>query len=172
VTVAAVVAMTASAHADRRNGLAGNHLIQDKDDIFIYPQRLLDYRNLINFDYGSTDTAGSGVLLIGEPDFGFGLVMNRTDVTSVLGRGGLELAMASHSRNYELNQLPAPGEPFAKIPVPTGGSKTVPGFVTPNTFVDALMAFRTGGGDTIGFRLGVGNGQNFNKPGGGGRRNQ
>lgn len=161
VTVAAVVAMTASAHADRRNGLAGNHLIQDKDDIFVYPQRLLDYRNLINFDYGSSATAGSGVLLIGEPDFGFGLVMNRTDVNSVLGRGGVELAMASHGRDYELGQLGAPGQPFGGLPAPGA-------FVTPNTFIDALMAFRTGSGSTVGFRLGVGNGQNFNKPGGGG----
>jgi len=52
------------ASADRRSSLAGNILIADQDDIYIYPQLTLDHRNLVSFDYfpgaALTSVLGSG----------------------------------------------------------------------------------------------------------------
>ncbi len=60
------------AHADRRSSLAGNLLISDQDDMYIYPQLTVDYRNLVSFDYfpgnslsnvlssGASPTTGQG----------------------------------------------------------------------------------------------------------------
>lgn len=45
------VADIEEAHADRRSSLAGNLLITDQDDVYMYPQLTLDYRNLVSFDY-------------------------------------------------------------------------------------------------------------------------
>lgn len=53
-SVAGVVALTAfseDAFADRRSSLAGNMLITDQDDIYIYPQLTLEHRNLVSFDF-------------------------------------------------------------------------------------------------------------------------
>jgi hypothetical protein len=53
-SAAGVVALTAfsdDAFADRRSSLAGNMLITDQDDIYIYPQLTLEHRNLVSLDY-------------------------------------------------------------------------------------------------------------------------
>ena len=52
------------AHADRRSSLAGNLLITDQDDIYIYPQLTLEHRNLVSFDFfpgnSLTNVLGAG----------------------------------------------------------------------------------------------------------------
>jgi hypothetical protein len=45
------VADIEEARADRRSSLAGNLLILDQDDIYMYPQLTLQHRNLVSFDY-------------------------------------------------------------------------------------------------------------------------
>ena len=63
-------AFQGEAFADRRSSLAGNMLIVDQDDVYIYPQLTLEHRNLVSFDYfpgvnlgqvlgRNADTAGS-----------------------------------------------------------------------------------------------------------------
>jgi len=51
VTSLTALAIASTAHADRRSSLAGNLLITDQDDIYIYPQLSLKYRNMVSFDY-------------------------------------------------------------------------------------------------------------------------
>src|SRR5262245_59992127 len=55
-----LLAVTSSAHAARRTALAGNLLIEDKDDLFLFPQLLTQYRNLIALDYGPSADTGNG----------------------------------------------------------------------------------------------------------------
>lgn len=63
ISLAAGLAATAvnidDAHADRRSSLAGNMLILDQDDIYIYPQLTLEHRNLVSFDYAPGVDLGS-----------------------------------------------------------------------------------------------------------------
>jgi hypothetical protein len=73
-------ATTTTALADRRTGLGGNRLFEDRDDIFAYPQRILDYRNLIMFDYGATQNSGNGVMLLGSEAMAFGVAVHRGDI--------------------------------------------------------------------------------------------
>lgn len=49
--VTTLAAFSPDAFADRRSSLAGNVLIHDADDIYLYPQLSLEYRNLVSFDY-------------------------------------------------------------------------------------------------------------------------
>lgn len=51
VTTLVALAVASTAHADRRSSLAGNMLISDQDDIYVYPQLTLKYRNMVSFDY-------------------------------------------------------------------------------------------------------------------------
>ena len=45
------MAVASNAHADRRSSLAGNLLIADQDDVYMYPQLTLEHRNLVSFDF-------------------------------------------------------------------------------------------------------------------------
>ncbi len=156
---ALAVSMSAPAFAARRTGLANNILIQDKDDVFFFPQALLKYRNLINFDYGATANEGSGMLLLGQPDFGFGILLNRADVTSAALNANALSSLLTTNRNYELGQLGTPPNPYDGT------------FVAPSTIIDAVIAFSLGGDSAMGFRVGIGNGQDYSKPAGGGGEN-
>ena len=68
-SVAGVTALTAfspDAHADRRSSFAGNMLIHDQDDMYLWPQLTLEHRNLVSFDY-FPGAALSSVLGSGAP---------------------------------------------------------------------------------------------------------
>lgn len=154
VAVAAVAALFAApASAARRTGLSNNILIKDKDDVFIYPQLMLDYRNLINFDYGTSETSGSGMLLLGSRTFGFGVLVNRADINpGPLADAGTSF-LWNYNRNYELGNLGAPASPLVDS---EGGIGAGP-YPTPLTFVDLVMAFDLGR-NLLGFRVGLGTG--------------
>ncbi len=154
VTVAAAAVLLASpALADRRTSLSNNLLMKDKDDVVIYPQLMLDYRNLINFDYGASKGEGSGMLLIGSRDFGFGILVNRADINpGPLSDAGTSF-MWNYMDTYELANLGAPGNILA-----TGDGGVADGdYASPLTFVDLIMAFNLGR-NLLGFRLGIGTG--------------
>lgn len=70
------------AHADRRSSLAGNLLITDQDDIYIYPQLTLEHRNLASFDYFPGQSL-SGILGANSP-----LTSGEGDGSSSGGDGG------------------------------------------------------------------------------------
>lgn len=70
--VTTLAAFSPDAFADRRSSLAGNILIHDQDDVYMYPQLTLEHRNLVSFDYfpgaslnsvlstGATNVSGQG----------------------------------------------------------------------------------------------------------------
>lgn len=150
---AAAVLLSSPALAARRTSLSNNQLIKDKDDVVIYPQLMLDYRNLINFDYGTSKGEGSGMLLIGSRDFGFGILVNRADINpGPLGDAGSSF-MWNYMDTYELANLGAPGNPLATA----DGGVADGDYSSPLTFVDLIMAFNLGR-NLLGFRLGIGTG--------------
>lgn len=155
IVAAAAVLLASPALAARRTSLSNNLLMKDKDDVVIYPQLMLDYRNLINFDYGTSKGAGSGMLLIGSRDFGFGILVNRADINpGPLGDAGSSF-MWNYMDTYELANLGAPST-VLDGPDTVGGEDVAP-YDTPLTFVDLMMAFNLGR-NLLGFRLGIGTG--------------
>ncbi|MCB9543648.1 MAG: hypothetical protein R3F65_21420 [bacterium] len=149
---ATAVLLATPAFAARRTALSNNVLIKDKDDVFIYPQLMLDYRNLINFDYGTGETAGSGMLLLGSRTFGFGVLVNRADINpGPLAEAGTSF-LWNYSRNYELDNLGSPSDVLGEgATIPAGG------YPDPLTFIDLVMGFDLGR-NLLGFRLGIGTG--------------
>ncbi len=142
VTALGVVAAVAStAQADRRTGMAGNLLIEDKDDVYFFPQLTSTYRNLISVDYGPTDDTGNALLTLGDQDFAFGVALHRTDAQTPWFVG----------RNTELGGLMPNAPPSVFQPPNIAGG--VAGSITqgPATVVDLLLA--TG---SLGFRLAFG----------------
>ena len=75
-----LLAAADTAHAARRTGLAGNLLIEDKDDLFLFPQLMTTYRNMIALDYGPSAGSGNAVLTLGDSDMAFGVALHRGDV--------------------------------------------------------------------------------------------
>lgn len=152
VTVAAAAVLLSSpALAARRTSLSNNLLMKDKDDVVIYPQLMLDYRNLINFDYGTSKGEGSGMLLIGSRDFGFGILVNRADINpGPLTYAGTSF-MANYSDSYELLNL----GPAQNVLANGDGGVVDADYETPLTFIDLVMAFNLGR-NLLGFRLGIG----------------
>lgn len=82
------------AQADRRHGLAESELIEDKDDVFVYPARAADYTNLVSFEYGPDAEEGTALGLFGGETYGIGVAFRRGDLfemsglQSSLGRAG------------------------------------------------------------------------------------
>ncbi|HMI93521.1 MAG TPA: hypothetical protein VK509_19245, partial [Polyangiales bacterium] len=115
----------------RRPGLAGSLLIEDADDVFVFPQQLMAYPNLISLAYGGTAGTGNGLLTLGGEELAFGVALHRGDV------------LAPHAFD-ELAALDGPASVFA-----------APLSLDPATIVDLLLALDRGDSE-LGFRLGVG----------------
>jgi len=128
--------------ADRRNSLANNILITDQDDVFHFPQLALDYRNLINFDWGTSAAEGSGMLLLGNSQMAYGVLINRADAN------GNAAAGVGFARDYELWNIGRRGTPFAELNGPNLAA-------APQNFADAILAIKSGP-NKFGFRLGIG----------------
>lgn len=67
------------AEAARRSGLAGNLLIKDADDVFIFPQYNVTYANRLIVDMGTVSTSGSGTLIFGKESWGLNFSTHRSD---------------------------------------------------------------------------------------------
>src|SRR5262245_23287785 len=79
-----LLGLAESAHARaRRPGLAGNLLIEDADDVFLFPQRLLAYPNLVALAYGGSAGSGNGLLTLGGDGWTFGVGLHRGDVLAL-----------------------------------------------------------------------------------------
>lgn len=139
------------AQADRRTGLGGNILIEDRDDIFLFPQLVLKYKNMIGFDYGSSSGEGNGVLTFGKGRSAFGLVVNRPDASMPIGAGRYTL-------DYELGQKSGMAAPLA--------SAHYGNYTAPATIIDFLYGTKLGN-KNLGFRVGLGHGGSSNAPDGG-----
>src|SRR5689334_5874944 len=128
---AALLPATHAAAGARRPGLAGNLLIEDPDDLFVFPQAVVAYPNLLALSYGATAAAGNGVLTLGDDSLAFGVALHRGDV------------LAPHT----VDELGALAGPSGAFPDPL--------LLQPATMFDVLL----GVGDhasQLGVRLSVG----------------
>lgn len=80
VFLAVTVVGIQDADAARRDSLAGNRLIEDRDDVFAYPQLVVEHTNLAAFEYGFNEQSGNGLLIMGNDRFGFGVAIHRGDL--------------------------------------------------------------------------------------------
>lgn len=89
------LALASPSFAARRSSLAGNLLIQDKDDIFIFPQHLAHYNRSVSFDFGTNNGLGSGGMIFGNDQITFGAFSHRGDFWGAIpdaytGRGDID----------------------------------------------------------------------------------
>ena len=75
--LAAIALLATPAQADRRTSLAGNDLIEDRDDVFLFPQTLHRYQNALTFDMGAAAEAGGGLFSLGNDSMTFGAAIHR-----------------------------------------------------------------------------------------------
>lgn len=150
--VAALLALAAvsfsyptSADASRRSSLNGNLLIEDVTDIYLFPQLMQNYRNLIRIQMGATFAEGDGLFVFGNDSAVYGISLHRGDNVSPLGA----------------LQLPERG-----LTSVLRGASSVPGitvFTAPETLVDLMAGFDLGGA-SLGFRIGLANGGEGTEP--------
>jgi hypothetical protein len=140
VVVLSLVGVAAEADANnaRRDSLAGNRLILDRDDIFTYPQLAVNYANRIGFDYGAGQQEGTGLLLMGDERSAFGVAIHR---------------------NYLRTEL----FPYDIGTAPLQDLTPAFGFQQPGTIVDLIAGFDVGGG-LAGVRLSLGRGATSDTP--------
>ncbi|MEE2836894.1 MAG: hypothetical protein VYB65_12825 [Myxococcota bacterium] len=74
---AGLLLYSASAQADRRTSLAGNDLIQDADDAFLFPQDVHLYKNRLTVDLGMAEGLGGGFFTMGDDNMTFGVAIHR-----------------------------------------------------------------------------------------------
>lgn len=139
----ATVTFTSTAMADRRTGMAGNFLIEDRDDIFTFPQLVLKYKNMVGFDFGGAQGTGNGVLTVGKGKTAFGILVNRTDAGSPMGAAPLTSIDHELGQTGGLGRIPNPGQ---------YGNNT-----GATTIVDFLFGTKLGS-KNLGFRFGLGHG--------------
>jgi hypothetical protein len=68
-----------SAFAARRSSLGGNLLIPDTDDIFFFPHHVGDYQRHVTFDFGPSNSFGSGGMIWGSESMTFGAFAHRSN---------------------------------------------------------------------------------------------
>lgn len=162
--LAAVTAVTFTltpdqAHADRRSSLGGNLLIDDTDDVFIFPHRALEHVRLVTFDFGlnpgentpgaenANGLVGNAGLIFGDENAAFGIFTHRNDFLNALpvafsSFGDVDLLILSQNSGNANPGL----YPFDNF----GGA----GFQQPLQWIDGVAAFNLGGGE-LGVRLSV-----------------
>ena len=122
------------ADAARRASLANNRLIEDKNDVYLFPQRSLEHTNLLSLEYGAAQGSGSGLFLMGDGSMAFGVGIYRGDL------------LDANLYPYDL------GHPnLGQI------SNPLPGAPQPFTILDLFGGFDLGAG-SVGVRLAFGSG--------------
>jgi hypothetical protein len=76
----AVLLAAGTAKADRRTALAGSRLLEDADDVWVYPGLTLLHANRLAFDFGMNDLQGAGMFLLGFEDWAVGVGVHRGDL--------------------------------------------------------------------------------------------
>ncbi len=132
VALGVLAAVSSTAHADRRTGYAGNLLIEDKDDVYLFPHLTSTYRNLISLDYGGGETSGNALLTLGNADMAYGVALHRGDVLNPYG--------IDRARNTEILALENPPALFAPEVAQA-----------PATMIDFMLSL-----GNIGFRASIG----------------
>lgn len=191
---ATILAATTSAEAARRFSLAGNALIDDADDVYVFPQLTTDNARMIGFDYGAASNSGTGVLILGDKYQAWGVAIHRGDAMTpwmTSADGDLGNLNGYGSGIGAAVQVPSLKTAFGAQTVPTDGTG-VPtdgtgapadggagagagagagggGGLTaaPKTVVDFLYASTEPGKTGWGLRLTLGSDKDWNQPKGG-----
>lgn len=163
----ATFAFAPSASADRRSSLAGNLLIKDSDDIYIYPHLLTEYARLISFDLAlsgvggpssdavpnagsATSTYGNALLIFGSEQAAFAVATHRSDFWGgVVPAYYLMGDMDQMSGVASTNTVAHPGPLY-----PVGATSGVT-MLAPLQWVDLIGAMNMGG-MPLGARLSIG----------------
>ena len=109
------ITMPIPALADRSSSLGSNQLFEDRDDIFVYPGRLLEHSGVISFDMGTSEGAGNGFMLFDLGAISLGVAAHRNN-TQTFAEGSLlssqdrEEAAGLGGVSGRLNLGPAPAE--------------------------------------------------------------
>lgn len=179
--LATTVAM--NAYADRRSSLAGNLLITDQDDIYVYPQLTLEHRNLVSFDYypgatvlglggseedaglndGANSMGGAGLLLFGQENFAFGISSHREDQFGAtpgafLGGGDVQLYGPSRLQSWGFLGFNGPLS-GGNVNPSAGGDPSGAGAISviePLQLADILLGFKLAPQHSMGARLSIG----------------
>jgi hypothetical protein len=128
------------AQADRRTSLAGNDLIQDADDVFLFPQTLQQYQNRLTLDLGAAAGAGGGLFSLGNDAMTFGVAIHRAPQEQTM--------IGWQSRDRELDGLGGFGL----------GLDAGLGLTEANENIDILFAYKLSDALDFGLRLGFGRG--------------
>jgi hypothetical protein len=73
------------AEAARRDGLSNSELIEDKDDVFTYPQLSVEYDNMVSFEYGGSIAQGNALGLFGAENYAVGFALHRGTMFEMRG---------------------------------------------------------------------------------------
>ena len=75
----ACASQTPIAVADRRSGLGASPLIEDRDDVFLFPQLSVLYPDVVSMDLGLTRAEGNALVLVELDPVVLGLSVHRAD---------------------------------------------------------------------------------------------
>jgi hypothetical protein len=169
LSLVGLMAIARTASANRWASLQQNQLIEDKENVYLYPQLLLDYRNSIGFDYGSggSETAtgengqvntGRVLYLGGWKNFGLGMSARYGSISPAFSAPIPNDLLSQETSALFLGENSSTN-PFTLYSLgPLIGTVSVNGetvaVAPPFGVVDAFVALPTGIG-AFGVRLGV-----------------
>jgi hypothetical protein len=153
--------LSPSANADRRSSLGGNLLIEDPDDVLIFPHTALKHTRLYTIDLALNDVGGGDLdgafgaigntgLIIGDESFALGVFAHRSDFVNNLA--------TAFSTFGDIDSLVLTGGGLVGNPSPVGFPFGEP-FSSPLQWVDVVTAFDLGG-SPLGVRLSLGHADN------------
>lgn len=141
-----------SAQANRRISLSHNQLLEDREDVFLFPQLALDYRNLLIVDLGGAAQEGRLLFLGGWDNLAVGLAAYNSALPPP-DNYVFANPIAGDIVSYETFRLYLGEVTPPPFPVSTIGSFW--GDAQPFSVVDAIIALPMGDG-LFGARLGLG----------------
>ncbi len=139
--VAGLALLATPALADRRTSLAGNDLIQDADDSFLFPQAVHLYQNRLTLDLGMAEGSGGALFAMGHESMTFGVAIHRGPQEQTLVGWG--------DRNRERAALAGFG---LKLPDVSGIG------APPIERIDGFFGMKVSNALSIGLRFGMGQG--------------
>ena len=158
---------SATASAARRDALQNSELIRDTDDVFTYPQLVLEYDNHLGFEYGAGTQVprGNALMILGNDSFAAGLAVHRGDLFEMSGyrTSGSGFPGTLTPSSFDLS--PARSFPYdfpadyevsdPQAPLSAAGVSDANGNLVPHTLFDVLGGFDLGSG-MAGARLSLG----------------
>ena len=137
------VGLVIPAQASRRTALSNNPLIEDREDIFVFPETAVNYTDAVTFDFGARDNEGDAAVVFDLGGFALGLAIHRSDVPT---------ALLSTQEEVEGPRL-------------AGAKNPIGVFEAPSSMMD--LFFASGNNDSsFGGRVAVGTGGESTKPDG------